>query len=80
LPIEAKVASGSSGTPGGSSGFSTKRVIWPTASASMQPKALAVDRGTLIPATVTPAPVVTCWPTICEGSIRYTWSAPNTTM
>ena len=32
-----------------------------------------------MPATVTAAPDSMCWATICRGSMRYTWSAPNTT-
>ncbi len=46
----------------------------------MQPNARAWERGTRMPATVTPAPVAMCWSTICDGSMRYTWSAPKTTM
>jgi hypothetical protein len=46
----------------------------------MMPKLDASARGTLIPATVTPAPDSTWCSTICRGSIRYTWSAPKTTM
>ncbi len=80
MPIDAKVTSGSSGTCGGSAGFSRNRVIRPCRSESMQPNALASARGTRMPATVTPAAESTWWETICDGSIRYTWSAPNTTM
>jgi hypothetical protein len=80
LPIDANVTFGSSGTDGGDDGFSRKRVIFPDASESMQPNAFASLRGTRIPATVTPAPASTCSATICDGSIRYTWSAPKTTM
>ena len=36
--------------------------------------------GTRMPATVAPAPFSMCACTICEASIRYTWSAPKTTM
>ncbi len=50
------------------------------ASASITPNALASLRGTRMPATVAPAPDSMCCATICGGSIRYTWSAPNTTM
>ena len=46
----------------------------------MQPNAVASARGTRIPATVAPAPLATCWAIIWAGSIRYTWSAPNTAM
>ncbi len=52
----------------------------PDSSLSIQPNANASLRGTRIPATVTPAPDSMWCCTICSGSIRYTWSAPNTTM
>ena len=66
--------------PGGSSGFSMKLRMRPESSASMQPNALASLRGTRMPATVAPAPLSMWNWTICSGSIRYTWSAPKTTM
>ncbi|GLE52302.1 hypothetical protein ATCCBAA256_18710 [Mycobacterium montefiorense] len=80
MPIETNVVSGSSGVPGGSSGFSTKLWIWPDSSQSIQPNAEASARGTRMPATVAPAPLSMWKRTICSGSIRYTWSAPKTTM
>jgi hypothetical protein len=80
LPIEANVTSGSSGTCGGSDGFSRNWVISPVESESMQPNAFASARGTRIPATVTPAPLSTCCSSIWPGSIRYTLSAPKTAM
>ena len=46
----------------------------------MQPNAFASARGTRMPATVTPAPLSMCAVSIWLGSMRYTWSAPNTTM
>ena len=46
----------------------------------MTPNSVASVRGTRIPATVAPAPDSMCASTICDASIRYTWSAPNTTM
>ena len=52
----------------------------PDSSASMQPNAVASARGTRMPATVAPAPLSMWNWTICSGSMRYTWSAPNTTM
>lgn len=66
--------------PGGSSGFSTNLRMRPDSSESMQPKAVASLRGTRMPATVAPAPLSMWNRTICSGSIRYTWSAPKTTM
>ncbi len=70
MPIEANVTSGSSGTDGGSDGFSRNSVILPESSEAMQPNALASARGTRMPATVTPAPLSMCWAIICDGSMR----------
>ncbi|COX12113.1 Uncharacterised protein [Mycobacterium tuberculosis] len=70
MPIETNVVSGSSGVPGGSSGFSTKLRIRPESSASIQPNAVAFSRGTRMPATVAPAPLSMWNRTICSGSIR----------
>ena len=74
------MTSGSSGTDGGSLGFSRNSVISPVSSEAMQPNAFASARGTRMPATVTPAPLSMCAVSIWLGSMRYTWSAPNTTM
>jgi hypothetical protein len=81
LPIDANVSSGLSASPGGSAGFSRKSlIVTPSSAVSITPNAVASRRGTRIPATETPAPDSMCDLTIWEASIRYTWSAPNTTM
>ena len=46
---------------------------------SMTPNWSLIEIGWRIAATVTPEPASTCWSTIWEKSIRYTWSAPTTT-
>ena len=51
----------------------------PSGPVSMTPNSVALSLGTLIPATVSPAPPSMWASTICDASIRYTWSAPNTT-
>ena len=45
----------------------------------MTPNWSAIGFGCRMAATVTPAPDSMCCSTICEKSIRYTWSAPTTT-
>ena len=52
----------------------------PSSAVLITPNSDASARGTRIPATVTPLPRSMCAGTIWEASIRYTWSAPNTTM
>ena len=42
----------------------------PEAARSITPERLASASGTLSAATVTPAPVAMCCPTICAGSMR----------
>ena len=77
----ARISSGESGRPSGSAGFSRNALIfvWSSAETSMTPNSPAMPIGWRIAATVTPAPDSTCCSTICEKSIRYTWSAPTTT-
>jgi len=48
-------------------------------SAWMTPNWSARDRGWRMPATVIGAPDAMCASTICEKSMRYTWSAPTMT-
>ncbi len=77
--MEANTLSGSSARPGGSAGFSRKRsTVSPSEPGVITPNEDDSVRGTLIPATVTPAPLSMCWLSIWRGSMRYTWSAPNT--
>ena len=45
----------------------------------MTPNWSDIEIGCRMAATVTPAPDSRCCSTICEKSIRYTWSAPTTT-
>ncbi|CAM5371213.1 hypothetical protein SVIOM342S_05127 [Streptomyces violaceorubidus] len=52
--------------------------VCPSEPGVITPKDGDSARGTRIPATVTPAPDSMCWASIWRGSIRYTWSAPNT--
>lgn len=69
------------GRPGGSAGFSRKLSTWtPSEAGVMIPNEEASALGTLIPATVTPAPFSMCCWSIWRGSMRYTWSAPKTAM
>ena len=51
----------------------------PSGAVWMTPNWLEIDFGMRMPATVTPAPLAMCAWIICIGSMRYTWSAPNTT-
>ncbi len=79
--MDAKASSGLSISPGGSAGFSRKSAIrTPSSAVLMTPNWSASLRGTRIPATETAAPDSMWASTIWEASIRYTWSAPNTTM
>ena len=77
----ARISSGESGRPSGSVGFSRKARIrvGSSGTTSMTPNSVDIAIGCRMAATVTPAPDSTCCSTICEKSIRYTWSAPTTT-
>ncbi|CAM5399265.1 hypothetical protein SHIRM173S_12525 [Streptomyces hirsutus] len=52
-------------------GFSRKRsTLRPSDPGVITPKAEDSERGTLMPATVTPAPLSMCWASIWRGSMR----------
>ena len=77
--MDANVSSGRPGSAGGSAGFSRNAsIVSPSVAVWITPNSVASVRGTEIAETVTPAPPSRCWSIICRGSIRYTWSAPNT--
>ena len=77
--MEANARSSWPGIGGGSAGFSRNAsIVRPSLAVLMTPNALASGRGTGSAATVTPAPQAMCWSIICIGSMRNTWSAPNT--
>ena len=68
--------------PSGAVGFSRNARIFEVSagSTSMTPNWSASLIGWRMAATVAAAPESTCAATICEKSMRYTWSAPTTTM
>ena len=77
----ASTSAGLSGRPTASFGFSRQREMRSgrAASISMTPNWSDCASGWRMAATVQPTPDSMCASTICEKSMRYTWSAPTTT-